>query len=261
MKKLTIALILTAILLSIPANLSALALGVAPHLPLAGAAVTIYPTFVIKAVDADTTVTIMTDNLPPNDTFVVTMGAMGTKGVNGIKVGTTNSGTGGRLTLSYSIPAALHGSYQIAIRMESPTSHFYAFNWFYNSDANLPLITTTEPTPTTTTTTTPTATPAPVYSGYPTFSIQSVVKGSSVTIKGNNFRPNDTYLVRMNWMMTRGVAGTIVETVTTDANGNLSDVTYSIPDFLVNSYQIAIRLESPTTGYYAFNWFYNNNAP
>lgn len=255
MKKLAIAFILAAILLSIPANIGALALDIAPHHPLSGAAVVIYPTFVIKAVDADTTVTIMTDNLPPNDSFVVTMGAMGTKGVNGIKVGTTSSGTGGRLTLSYTIPAALHGSYQIAIRMESPTSHYYAYNWFYNSDANLDLITTTEPTPT------PTTTPSPGYSGYPTFSIQSVVKGTSVTIKGNNFRPNDTYLVRMNWMMTRGVAGTIVETVTTDASGNLSDVTYSIPDFLVNSYKIAIRLESPTTGYYAFNWFYNNNAP
>ena len=65
----------------------------------------------------------------------------------------------------------------------------------------------------------------------------------------------------MNWMWTRGIAGTIVQTVTTDANGKLSDLTYEIPDFLMNTGRIAIRLESPTTGYYAYNWFYNNNAP
>ena len=251
MKKLLAALILTAILLSIPGNLGA----------LAGGVVTTYPTFVIKAVDRDTTVTIMTDNLPPNDKFVVTMGAMGTRGVGGIKVDETASGTGDRLTLSYTIPAALHGSYKIAIRMESQTSGYYAYNWFYNSDANLHLITTPEETPAEASTTTTNATPVPVYTGYPTFSIQSVVKGTSVTIKGNNFRPNDTYNVRMNWMWTRGIAGTIVETVTTDADGNLSDVTFEIPDFLMNTGRIAIRLQSPTTGYYAYNWFYNNNAP
>jgi hypothetical protein len=250
MKKLFAALVLAAVLFSALGNTGVLAGGV-----------TVYPTFVIKAVDQDTTVTIMTDNLPPNDTFKVTMGAMGTRGVNGIHVGTTPSGTGDRLTLSYTIPAALHGSNLIAIRMESSTSGFYAYNWFYNSDANLGLITTPEPTPTATATVSPTSTPTPGYSGYPTFSIKSVIKGTSVTIKGNNFRPNDTYDVRMNWMWTRGIAGTIVQTVTTDADGNLSDVTFDIPDFLENTNKIAIRLQSPSTGYYAYNWFYNTDSP
>ena len=57
MKKFLAALVLAAILLSIPGNLGA----------LAGGAVTTYPTFVIKAVDQNSTVTIMTDNLPPNE--------------------------------------------------------------------------------------------------------------------------------------------------------------------------------------------------
>ena len=99
------------------------------------------------------------------------------------------------------------------------------------------------------------------YSGYPTFAISSVVQDSSVTIFPTNFPPNDTFWVRMNWMHTKGVAGTIVQTVTTDANGNLSGTTFSIPSFLEGSYQIAIRLESPISGYYSFNWFYNNTAP
>ena len=62
-------------------------------------------------------------------------------------------------------------------------------------------------------------------------------------------------------MYTRGVAGAIVETVTTDANGVLSDTTYAIPDFLQGADRIAIRLQSDASGYYAFNWFYNNTAP
>ena len=54
--------------------------------------------------------------------------------------------------------------------------------------------------------------------------------------------------------------GAIVETVTTNANGKLSNLTYEIPDFLQNASQVAIRLESPHTGYYAYNWFYNNST-
>ena len=212
-----------------------------------------YPTFVIKAVDRDTLVTIMTDNLPPNDTFIVTMGAYGTAGINGIQVGTTASGAGGQLTLTYNIPAQLHGLYRIAIRLYSPTSGYYAYNWFYNTDANLGLTTTPEPSPATPTITT--------YYGYPTISIASVVKGTTVTITPLNFPPNDVFEVRMNWMWTRGIAGAIVETVSTDEHGALSNTTFAIPNFLQNTYRIAIRLQSPTSGYYAYNWFYNNDAP
>ncbi len=76
--------------------------------------------------------TIKTNNFPANDTFVVRMGAMGTRGVNGIKVDQISSGSGGELTLTFNIPASLQGSRQIAIRLESPGSGYYSFNWFYN---------------------------------------------------------------------------------------------------------------------------------
>jgi predicted secreted protein len=211
------------------------------------------PTFVIKAVDRNDLVTIQTDNLRLNDTYVVTMGVMGTRGVNGIKVATIET-TSGRVTKTFSIPSALKGLNQISIRLKSPSTGYFAYNWFYNSDANLHLIGTPEPTPPGTSTSTG-------YSGYPYFKITAVDEGTSVTIKGYNFPPNKTFNVRMNWMSTRGVAGAIVETVTTDASGTLSDTTYNIPDFLENSNKIAIRLESTTGGYYAYNWFYNNNAP
>ncbi len=215
---------------------------------------TIYPTFAITAVARNNYVSILTEYLPADEDFIVTMGYMGTAGIGGYVVETTNSGAGGQLALTYTIPSALYDQHQIAIRMVSIQTGYYAFNWFYNNDANVPESTPPE-------SPTPTPTPTVTYSGYPTFSITKVVADTRVKIAGTNFPPNDTFLVRMNWMFTRGIAGTIVETVTTDADGNLSDVRYDIPPYLYISNRIAIRLESPTSGYYAYNWFYNNVAP
>ena len=47
-----------------------------------------------------------------------------------------------------------------------------------------------------------------------------------------------------------------VGTSTTNASGELIDV-YTIPAYLRGQTIIAIRLESPTSGYYAYNWFLN----
>lgn len=93
----------------------------------------VIPTFTIVSVDRDTSVTIKTFNFPANDTFNVKMGKIGTRGVGGILVGTQASGAGGTFTATYTIPAALKGDYQIAIRLESPTSGYYSYNWFYNN--------------------------------------------------------------------------------------------------------------------------------
>lgn len=61
------------------------------------------------------------------------MGKMGTKGINGIPVTTINSGVGGSFNATFDIPASLAGSNQIAIRLESTTGGFFAYNWFYNN--------------------------------------------------------------------------------------------------------------------------------
>jgi len=238
-------ILLVAILMAVPGTAVLAAQTSAPS-------AIVIPTFVIKAVDQNNLVTIQTDNLRLNDTYKVTMGAMGTRGINGIPVGSVSTTTDGRITKTFSIPAALQGSGKIAIRLQSPTTGYYAYNWFYNSDANLHLLGT------------PVNPPTPSsgnYSGYPYFKITAVDQATSVTIKDYNFPPNATFDVRMNWMWTRGIAGAIVETVTTDASGNLSNTTYTIPDFLQGTNKIAIRLQSNATGYYAYNWFYNNDAP
>jgi hypothetical protein len=86
----------------------------------------------------DTSVKVQTYNLPPNDSFVVTMGPMGTQGIGGIQVATIDSGSGGSKQYTFNIPSSLYGSYKISIRMQSPTSHYYAYNWFYNNNAGTP---------------------------------------------------------------------------------------------------------------------------
>ena len=207
------------------------------------------PTFSIVSVVRDETVTIKTQNLPPDDSFVVTMGAMGTRGINGIKVKTTDSGKGGTKTLTYDIPDSLKGSYQIAIRMQSPSSGYFAYNWFYNNTSGSAATPTPGPSPT----------PKPSYSGIPTFSIVSVVRDETVTIKTQNLPPDDSFVVTMGAMGTRGINGIKVKT-TDSGKGGTKTLTYDIPDSLKGSYQIAIRMQSPSSGYFAYNWFYNNTA-
>jgi len=63
------------------------------------------------------------------------MGGIGAQGRNGSLVTTTDSGAGGAFTATYTIPAALRGQSQIAIRLES-LSGYYSYNWFWNNTAN-----------------------------------------------------------------------------------------------------------------------------
>jgi hypothetical protein len=201
------------------------------------------PTISIVSVERDVSVTIRTHNFPANQTFTARMGAIGTRGVNGTIVGTTNSGEGGSFVVTYEIPAALRGSALIAIRLESPAGYF-AYNWFTNTTADL--------------TTTPVmSTPAPA-KPVPTFTIVSVVRDQSVTIRTANFPANQTFTARMGPMGTRGVGGTVVGTTSSGTGGSFV-ATYDIPSGLRGADRIAIRLDSPA-GYFSYNWFYNNTA-
>lgn len=91
------------------------------------------PTFTITSVARDSTVTIKTSNFPANEKFTVRMGSIGTKALNGIVVGTTDTGDGGSFEATYNIPDGLKGLYQISIRMDSSTYFYYSYNWFYNN--------------------------------------------------------------------------------------------------------------------------------
>jgi hypothetical protein len=205
----------------------------------------VIPTFNITGVVTNTSVSILTANFPAGDIFNVTMGAFGTKGVGGILIGSVSSGVGGSFAVNFSIPAALAGSYRIAIRLQSPISGYYSYNWFYNN-------TTAVPVP-------PIWVPIPVGT-IPTFSISAVAQNTSVTILTANYPAGDTFNVTMGAYGTKGIGGIYAGTINSGAGGSFA-VTFGIPAALAGSYRIAIRLQSPISGYYSYNWFYNNNAP
>lgn len=100
--------------------------------PVAGQTI---PTFSIIGVTRNESVMIETADFPANQTFTVRMGPMGTQGINGIVVDSTNSGAGGTFQASYEIPDSLHNRHQISIRLES-ASGYYSYNWFFNVTTN-----------------------------------------------------------------------------------------------------------------------------
>lgn len=196
------------------------------------------PTISIESVDIGKTVTIKTHNFPANDTFDVLMGKMGTKGVGGTKVDTIETGTGESKTYTFNIPDGLKGDKQVAIRLQSSKSGYFSYNWFWNVTSGGG------------------GTPPGVI---PTFSIVSVEAGKTVKIETKNFPANDTFDVLMGKMGTKGVGGTKVETIDSGAGGTLT-FTFNIPDSLKNDKQIAIRLQSTKSGYFSYNWFWNNTS-
>lgn len=95
------------------------------------------------------------------------------------------------------------------------------------------------------------------YSGYPDIDIIRVAKDQTVTIKGKNFPANDQFNVVMNYYGTLGIDGIYVTSIQVNENGKFTG-TFQIPSFLKGQSYIAVRLESPLSGYYAYNWFYNS---
>jgi hypothetical protein len=206
------------------------------------------PTFKIVSVNQDQNVTVETNNFPVNETFTWTMGPMGTRGINGIVVDPAwSSGSGGTKTATFNIPAQLQGSYQISIRAQTghtyPLIPFYAYNWFYNNTAG-----------------TGAQQPPPSYVGIPTFKVCSVVQNGQVSIRTNNFPPNQTFTVTMGPMGTAGINGIVVGQINSNAGGTI-DASFPIPAQLHGHYRISIRAQTGHAyPYYAYNWFYNNTA-
>src|SRR5574340_1046104 len=247
--------------MSRPAIMAALIIVLAFVIPLGAAqAYTGYPTFDILSVEKDVSVTIQTNNLPPNQTFTVRMGKLGTKGIDGEIIKTFDSAAGGTQKLTFTIPAALKGLAYISIRMDSPAG-YYAYNWFTNTTFTSTLVKTgtvaagtktVTPTPTKTpsgtvtatktptrtptksTSTTLTATPVSGYYVIPIFSITAVVRDSKVTIKTSNFPANQTFTVRMGPAGTRAINGTVIGTTDSGAGGSF-EATYTIPEGLKGS--------------------------
>ncbi len=211
----------------------------------------VIPTISIAAVEADKNVTILTANYPKHDTFDVYMGPYGSYGIGGIKVGTLDSGEGGSMEARFDIPAALAGSNRIAIRLQSPYSGYYSYNWFYNSTYP------PEPAPTPPP---PTGFEPLPWGVIPTISIAAVEADKNVTILTANYPKHDTFDVYMGPYGSYGIGGIKVGTLNSGEGGSM-EAKYKIPAALAGSNRIAIRLQSPYSGYYSYNWFYNSTYP
>ena len=92
----------------------------------------------------------------------------------------------------------------------------------------------------------------------PTFEIASVLRNKQVTIKTSDFPPDTDFVVTMGRFGTQGINGLEVARTNSGKGGSFT-ATYSIPAKFQGQHQIAIRLQSPT-GYYSYNWFYNNST-
>lgn len=218
------------------------------------------PSFTIGEVITDQSVTILVKDAPKNREFIVRMGEYDTKAINGIESGSFQTGEGGDLQATITIPDALKGRAQIAIRMDSVTGGWYYYNWFWNKKegGTWPAPSTTpQPTPQSPVTTPqPTKTPSKTV---PTITIKSAVESQSVTIIITNFPKNAEMKAFMGVMYTQAKKGIEVGTFsTTEAAG--TEVSFNIPAELANDERVAIRVESVTGGWYAYNWFWNKEG-
>jgi hypothetical protein len=196
--------------------------------------------FDIIAVKADDTVTIRTKDFPANVKFNVRMDVAGNRGIDGIVVAETNSGSGGTFDVTYRIPAELYGKLTIAIRFEAQSGGWFAYNWFNNR--------------TTSTTTNPTI---PVTSGKPYITFNGVKQNESVTVKGSNFPANTSMRVRVGPFYSFFRDYVDVTTVNTGSTGNF-EFTVALPEVVKNVEMVTVRLDG--SGRYAYNAFKNVNT-
>jgi hypothetical protein len=201
-----------------------------------------------KATDvvADKSVTIRTYNFPDNVYFDVHMGRSQSGRHNLIQVDMLDSGAGGSFNAKFPIPAQLRGNSPLVLRLTQDKKNVSVERSFQNMSGRweggrlLPQ-------------------PPDGYKGIPTIWIEGVVRNQSVTIRTRNFPPKVNFDVLMGSMGTRAVNGYYVGHLYSGGGGNMT-ATYSIPPALRGSYKIAIRTQNPTTGYYSYNWFYNNTT-
>jgi hypothetical protein len=206
--------------------------------------------FRVVNVEKDTSVTIRTFNMPSNVMMDVKIG----RSVNGqyewIKLDPPlDTDRGGSFNVQYGIPLAFAGESNLAIRVVQVKKNGNKFNYtdhFANVDGGI-------------------GTGGPGNGawnpwGIPTIWIASVKRNQSVTFTTHNFPPNMDFQVRMGPMGTMGIGGYVVDTFNSGAGGTMT-VTVPIPAALANSPQISIRTQNNWSGYYSYNWFFNNTTP
>lgn len=202
--------------------------------------------FAVVNVQKDVDVTIRTSNMPSNVLFDVLVGKSTGGSYDWRDVGDLDSGKGGRFKATFGIPADFAGVPTLVVRLVQAKKNTTVDRWFSNIPGG-----------------SGTGGLDPWYpwwyGGIPTIWIASVVRDSTVTVTTYNFPPNLNFDVLMGPMGSKGIGGYYVQTFNSGAGGSMV-LTVPIPVQLYGSYRIAIRTQNLGTGYYSYNWFYNNTA-
>ena len=198
------------------------------------------PTISIQGVTEGEKVTVKTSNFPVNRDFVVRIGLFSTKGIGGIVVCTVNSGAGGSKIFTIQIPSELQSEGKIAIRFDSTVGSYYSYNWFNNTTFG----------------THAGGIPVEGVAATPTITVASVKKDTLAIIRGCGFPSDETIDILMGKSDTKGINGTLVDTITSDEDGNFFS-TFDIPVSLKSESQIAVRAESTDSDLAAYTIFAN----
>lgn len=207
--------------------------------------------FSVSNVTLNTSVTIRSYNFPSYVTFNVKMGTYNGGAYSWVDLPDLNTGSGGNANVTINIPASLSGTQQLVLRLIQVKKNgrsFYGDQAFYNGSGG------TGGYPPN-----PGYYPPNYYYGIPTIWIVSVKQNDSVTIQTRNFPPNLAFEVRMGYMGTRGWNGFVAGTLNS-GNGGTMVATFPIPTQLYGQPQISIRTQNYATGYFSYNWFWNNTA-
>jgi LysM repeat protein len=228
-----------------------------------------YWSFAIVDVQQDANITINTNNFPSNVMFNVKVGRQSGSGYDWVDMPNLDSGNGGSFKAVVNIPPAFSGVSQLVVRLiqqkkngksfqedqwvsnvsgsygTGGRGYNYGTNYGYNNSSYN-------------------------YNPYnynnngygyhyiPTIWISSVNRNSTVTVQTRNFPANTDFQVLMGPMGTHGF-GFYVSTFNSGAGGSMS-LTFPIPSQLYGSYQVSIRTQNQWSGYYSYNWFYNNTT-
>ena len=200
------------------------------------------PSIGVLEVVPNGSVTLSLSNLPKNTHFYVQMGERGTGGIGGYHSASFDTGSESYSAKTFSIPTALKDEAMIDVRITTETYATVASTFFVNVAPTVvnPI---------------PSGTPG-VSTGIPTTSIKTVEPGESVTLVTHNFPENKNFVATMGLFGTRGVGGVEVGQFNS-AGGGSFELTFEVPDSLVDEELISIRLQTSDGYYYAFDWFRN----
>lgn len=218
-----------------------------------------HPSFTITSVEMDKSITVQGVGFPKDAEYDVLMGVYGSMGMGGVKTASQKTGSKGEFKATYTIPEDFKGAYMISIRMESTSSIYYAYNYFYNSTFT-PADETTVTTPEASATVTDTSSTTSTYSGYPYFTISKVKKNTNVTIMAENLPEGEIFDVMLSNYQDGSFEPVKAGTLDASKGGSLES-SFTIPEDLKDVHQIAVRLTGTKTGYFAYNFFFNSDYP